>query len=79
MLPHASLASSSLSRGRDGASAGPLPTDWTGLSQLVDLDVSHNDLTGALPTWGTAQSWPHLRNLDVSQNWMSGRLMHYLV
>ena len=45
------------------------------LPALVELDLSHNSITGILPSsWSASNSLPQLRTLELTDNLLAGEL-----
>lgn len=54
--------------------SGTLPQDWAGLTNLTQLDISSNTVTGSLPgAWGASGRWPLLQGLNLSSNGLTGK------
>ena len=52
---------------------GMLPAEWSQLDFLSSLNVSDNNLSGALPEdWGGNGTWMQLQSLDLSSNNLTG-------
>ena len=54
---------------------GTLPSQWSKLSSMTNLNLSSNLLAGQLPAaWASNGTWPELQTLNVSNNALTGMI-----
>ena len=57
--------------------AGILPPEWTGFSQLLNLFLNTNNISGTLPIeWGQQGAFSKLFSLRLDDNQLTGEAQH---